>query len=329
VTGRPALVACDLDGTLLDDDGSAVPGIVQALGELCAVGVLVVICTGRTASATRAAAARLGLERGPAISCHGAVVVDLADGRWLERLDLPPQAVGAVVRATLGAGATLTAYVDDERWVQASPAGAALAGVAGAEGASLPGTRAHADLAAALEGRSVTRLIVEGAAACAAATPGVAGPGVAGPAVDVAAAAGTAATAGVAEPLAAMLAGLVSRLPGLALSPAPGGRFEVHHAAADKRTALVALCERLGVPASAVVACGDGAVDAGMIDWAGQGVAIAEGHEAALAVAEGHEAALAVADVVVARGELAAFLLDLAGADGGASPDRSTAGGAG
>ena len=67
------------------------------------------------------------------------------------------------------------------------------------------------------------------------------------------------------------------------------------------------------------MACGDGAVDAGMIGWAGMGVAIAEGHEAALAVA----------DVVVARGELAAFLLDLAGADGGVSPDRSTAGRAG
>ena len=52
--------------------------------------------------------------------------------------------------------------------------------------------------------------------------------------------------AGAREPLATMLAGLVSRLPDLAVSAAPGGRFEVHHAAADKRAAVAALCERLG-----------------------------------------------------------------------------------
>jgi hydroxymethylpyrimidine pyrophosphatase-like HAD family hydrolase len=281
VNDRPALVACDLDGTLFGDDGAPAPGVVEAVAELTAAAVRVVICTGRTAGATRAAAARLGLERGWAISYHGAVVVDLADGAWRQRLDLPRQAVGPVVAALHDVGATLTAYVDDERWVQGDPAPAALAGAAPAGGALPLGVRRHTDLAAALEGRPVTRIIAEAGAA------GL-GPG-------------------PHELLASALAALVARWPELAVSAAPGDRCEVHDARADKRTALAALCAWLGVPASAVVACGDGAVDAGMIGWAGLGVA----------VAEGHQAAAAVADRVVARGDLARFLTSLARAPAG------------
>ena len=87
------------------------------------------------------------------------------------------------------------------------------------------------------------------------------------------------------------------------MSQAAPGYLEVHHARADKRTALAGLCARLGVPAGAVVACGDGAPDAGMLSWAGMGVAIAEGSEQAAAAA----------DVVVARDELADLLTSLAG----------------
>ena len=144
MNGRPALVACDLDGTLLDDSGAVAPGVVEAIGELRSAGVLVVICTGRTVAATRAAAARLGLESGPAISYHGAVVVDLADGRWLRRLDLPRGAAWRRSWARCTAPApTLTAYVDDERWVQGGPA---CVGGAGAASAATAEARVHADL---------------------------------------------------------------------------------------------------------------------------------------------------------------------------------------
>jgi hydroxymethylpyrimidine pyrophosphatase-like HAD family hydrolase len=46
VNGRPplkALLACDLDGTLLDADGSPVPGIVAALADLDARGARLVV----------------------------------------------------------------------------------------------------------------------------------------------------------------------------------------------------------------------------------------------------------------------------------------------
>lgn len=288
----PALIACDLDGTLLDDDGAPAAGVLDALEALRAAAVAIVICTGRSVATTRTIAVRLGLDRGLAIAYHGAVLVDVAGGRWVRRLDLPAGAVGPLVAALRDAGATITAYVDDERWVQAEPGcscdpgsagdrGAADdlgdtlgQGCSGRQGGAPAEARALGDLATALDGVRVTRLIME------------------------------ALEGAQRETLAATLGAMAQRWPDLAVSPAPGGRLEIHHAAADKRTALAALCRRLGVPSSAVVACGDGADDAGMLHWAGLGVA----------VAEGQEAALAAADIVVARADLGRFLRSVQGA---------------
>jgi hydroxymethylpyrimidine pyrophosphatase-like HAD family hydrolase len=302
VSRLPALIACDLDGTLLDDDGAPAAGVLDALDALRAAAVAVVICTGRSVAATRAIAARLGLDRGLAIAYHGAVLVDVAGGRWVRRLDLPPDAVGPLVAVLRAAGAGVTAYVDDERWVQAEPECPRSQVSAGGPDGAPTVAREHGDLAAALDGVPVTRLIVE--------PREVAGQGHAGQDTARAVAAPEAVQR---EAPASALRSLCSRWPDLAVSPAPGGRLEIHHAAADKRTALDALCRRLGVPASAVVACGDGASDAGMLRWAGLGVA----------VAEGHEAALSAADIVVARADLGLFLSSVAGATGSASaPSR-------
>ena len=310
-SGRPALVVCDLDGTLLDYHSTPVPGVLRAVAALRAAAVPVVICTGRAVAPTRALAARLGLEHGVAIVYHGAVVVDVAGGRWLQRLDLPREAVAPLVTALQGAGATLTAYVDDERWVQAATgidgAGAATGGAPAKVPVSPPTVlRPQRHLAAALDGVAVTRLIIalpdgpggrDGTATAlgAAIAPGDATPG-------AATAYGMAATELPGEPLAGVLDEATARWPDLAVSRAAPGYLEVHHARADKRTALVGLCARLGVPAGAVVACGDGAPDAGMLSWAGMGVAIAEGNERAVSAA----------DVVVARDELADLLTSLA-----------------
>jgi hydroxymethylpyrimidine pyrophosphatase-like HAD family hydrolase len=319
--GRPALVVCDLDGTLLDYHSTPVPGVLRAVAALRAAAVPVVICTGRAVAPTRALAVQLGLEHSVAIAYHGAVVVDVAGGRWLQRLDLPRQAVGPAVAALHEAGATLTAYVDDERWVQAEAdgTGGRTAGAPPKVPPSPPTVlRPHRDLAAALDGVAVTRLIVAALDGVAVTRLIVAAPdgrgasdgAVATGAVATGAAATGAADAATAAPLARVLDELTARWPDLAVSPAAPGYLEVHHARADKHTALAGLCARLGVPAGAVVACGDGAPDAGMLSWAGMGVAIAEGNEQAAAAA----------DVVVARDDLADLLTSLAGASEG--PDR-------
>ena len=228
----PRLLACDLDHTLVDEAGEPYPGVVAALGELGARGVRIVPCTGRTVAAAGAGARRLGLAGGLAIAYHGGVLADLSDGRWLERLDLPAGFAPPAVAALLHAGAAVTAYVEDERWEQEDGR--------------------HADLAAALEGAAVTRLVVGGAS----------------------------------PRLAELLDGLLRGRTDVAVSPAPGERFELHPTAADKAAALARLCARLGVPPAGAVACGDGAPDAAMLRWAGFGIAVAEGDAAARAAAD-------------------------------------------
>ena len=96
-------------------------GVLDGLQALRSAAVAVVLCTGRPVAATRAIAARLGLDRGLAIAYHGAVLVDVAGGRWVRRLDLPTDAVGPLVATLHDVGVKVTAYVDDGRWVQAGP----------------------------------------------------------------------------------------------------------------------------------------------------------------------------------------------------------------
>ena len=272
--GGPALVACDLDGTLVDEAGAPYPGIAAALGALGSAGVHIVLSSGRTVAATRAGARRLGLAAGYAIAYHGAVLTDVAAGRWLERFDLPAAVAPGLATALLRAGACVTAYVDDERWEQGgrddatigrAPSGSSGAATSRAAAAgAAPAPRLQGDLGAALEGVAVTRLVVTGAAA-------------------------------------GLVADLAARHDGVAVSDAPGSRLEVSHAAADKGAALARLCARLGVSRAGAVACGDGAPDAGMLRWAGLGIAIAEGDAAARAAA----------DLVVPRTELPATLVGL------------------
>ena len=80
---------------------------------------------------------------------------------------------------------------------------------------------------------------------------------------------------------------------------------EVEAAGAGKDNAIAHLADRLGVGQSGVVAVGDGKGDQSMIEWAGLGVAIENGHPGAIAAA----------DLVIAspdRSGLAEFLEALA-----------------
>lgn len=61
---------------------------------------------------------------------------------------------------------------------------------------------------------------------------------------------------------------------------------EVMAAGVAKEVALAEVAESLGVDRSAVVAFGDQLTDAGMLAWAGLGVAVANAHESALAAAD-------------------------------------------
>jgi hydroxymethylpyrimidine pyrophosphatase-like HAD family hydrolase len=78
MTWHPALAAIDVDGTLLNFDGSLSPTVSDAVLKTRDSGMHVVIATGRSMHATLPVCDRLGLTTGFTVSSNGAVVVDLA-----------------------------------------------------------------------------------------------------------------------------------------------------------------------------------------------------------------------------------------------------------
>ena len=107
------LLACDLDGTLLDHDAAPVPGAGAAIAELVAAGALFAVCTGRPLRAARRAAAALGVEAIIYACYHGALVAE-ASGRVLRHLPLPPREAGQIATRALAAGVAVTVWDVDE-----------------------------------------------------------------------------------------------------------------------------------------------------------------------------------------------------------------------
>jgi len=81
------LLACDLDGTLLDPDGILRPAIRDGIGAVVAAGVRVVLATGRSTWGTTAVAHGLGLF-GPHITMNGGTYGSPVTGElvWARRL---------------------------------------------------------------------------------------------------------------------------------------------------------------------------------------------------------------------------------------------------
>jgi hydroxymethylpyrimidine pyrophosphatase-like HAD family hydrolase len=74
----PALVALDVDGTLVEFDGSLSPAVTDAVRRTAAAGAHVVVATGRSMHATMPVCDELGLSDGFAVCSNGAVIVDVA-----------------------------------------------------------------------------------------------------------------------------------------------------------------------------------------------------------------------------------------------------------
>ena len=130
MTNRPqitALLACDLDGTLIARDGSPAAGIVEALADLDARGARLVVCTGRPLHSAMKAAATLCADPLAYVCYQGALVVDATTGEWLRHLTIPVDAATGIVREAFGLGLSVTLYDRDERRELAPAAcGAAL-----------------------------------------------------------------------------------------------------------------------------------------------------------------------------------------------------------
>lgn len=85
---RPRLLACDIDGTLLDHLGVLRPAVIRGVAEIAHTGVEVIIATGRSPWTNVAEiAAELGLS-GFQITMQGALISDPATGGILRRRSL-------------------------------------------------------------------------------------------------------------------------------------------------------------------------------------------------------------------------------------------------
>ena len=96
---RPRVVALDVDGTVLDHDGSLPAEVRAAVRAVADAGVPVVLSTGRSWHSTLPVVEQLGLETGPSVCSNGAVIVDFPPERIVKAITFDPRAVIAKVES--------------------------------------------------------------------------------------------------------------------------------------------------------------------------------------------------------------------------------------
>ena len=98
-TWRPKLVALDVDGTVVDHDGSLPSEVSAAVRAVVAAGVPVVLATGRSWHGTLPVVEQLGLPGGLSVCSNGAVVVDYPPERIVRAVTFDPRTVIEKVEA--------------------------------------------------------------------------------------------------------------------------------------------------------------------------------------------------------------------------------------
>jgi Cof subfamily protein (haloacid dehalogenase superfamily) len=88
LTSRPALIACDVDGTLFDDNETITPRTRDAVHAAVAAGAIFVVATGRPPRWIRPIVEELGFAP-MAVCANGAVVYDPATDRVVSARTLP------------------------------------------------------------------------------------------------------------------------------------------------------------------------------------------------------------------------------------------------
>jgi len=109
-------VACDLDRTLIGEDALLHPRTRAAIEATRAVGIHVVLVTGRMFRAVRPYALEAGLDD-PVVCYQGAVVAEPVSGRWLRHEPIPLELARETIAAVNEEGFGLNCYVDDELYV--------------------------------------------------------------------------------------------------------------------------------------------------------------------------------------------------------------------
>jgi Cof subfamily protein (haloacid dehalogenase superfamily) len=262
--GRPDLVVSDLDGTLVPSTLEFSAAIMDGVARLRQAGVPFIICTGRMLRSARRMAAQLGIESGLIVCYQGALVADLGSGEWLLHRPVPPHLAAEVVAHMRAIGRHLNAYIHDDFYVEEMDEWARRY----AEYAQVA-CNVVDDLRVTVQATPPTKLLV---------------------ATDP-------------DDAAVLLPQLQERWRGtLYVTRSLPQYIEITGADATKSAALGFVSTRLGVRREHTVACGDSLNDIDMLQWAGLGVA----------VAEGAEAARKAADLVMPRDELGGLFAELA-----------------
>ena len=243
----------DLDGTLLTDDKRITPDNYAALMRALAGGHKVVITTGRPLRSAKVQAQKLGLDGEGCyiIAYNGAVVYDCGAQQVIYELPLPLQALYPLVQECNRRGIYVQTYDDRDVIVEPRNAGEIAeryCGIIDMEWHTVE------DICRDITKAPPKALVIDFA--------------------------GREKT----EPLERWIRSELGDVAECFFS----SRYylEVVHKGMDKGQAVIAMCERMGVPIENAVAVGDEANDVSMIAAAGTGVCMANGIPAAKAAAD-------------------------------------------
>lgn len=266
------LVACDLDGTLIQRDNTLSRRNAAAVRAAQDAGIVVIVATGRPWQWTLDLARRHDL-RPTAVCSNGACLADVATGE-LEITGLAAEAAAAVLERARVVVPSIVFAVDAHDRIAHEPGW--LDG--GFEAVDIE----ENDVIGIDVVDDVAPLLAAGVVKLIARAPGVPG-----------------------SELAATLDAEV--LDGVAVPHAGTGEWvELLANGVSKASGVAIVCERLGVDPTEVVAVGDGWNDVAMLEWAGLGVAVGNASGLALDAADRTVAAAAADGVAELLDELTA-----------------------
>jgi len=248
----PALIATDLDGTLLGPDERVSPRAAAVIGRAVALGVPLVLATGRPPRWIPPVAAQLGVT-GQVVCANGAVCYDTATDTVLNAITLPATTLASLaeIAVTTLPGCGLAV----ERVGRSAFDGAVEQFVAEPDYQhAWPNPDHGLATRAELLGLPAIKLLIRH------------------PAMS-------------SDDMIAALAPLVGDAADLTFSN-PYGLVEACPAGVTKATGVAAIADRLGIAAADVIAFGDMPNDLEMLRWAGHGVAMANAHPELIAVAD-------------------------------------------
>lgn len=244
------LIALDIDGTLVGPWGGVRPSSRQAIDQARAAGMAVVLATGRRVVSTLKIAAELSIAS-PLICYCGARVVEPDTGRERLHQPLPGEMAWDLLEFGRERGLAVCAFADEHMFLEHPPVDYEGWGA----GLPLLNYRHGPGALEAARGRVLTQVAAYGQRA-----------------VDA---------------LLAARAPTLARCQVYHLEPGPGRvGLQILDRGVDKASALAGLCRDLAVPRRRVLAVGDSSLDAGMLAWAGTGVAMPDSDAAAREAAD-------------------------------------------